>query len=395
MTARRPLGLAAAFAALLPVLVSGAQQPATPPPAPSPANTVVSPEVLADGRVTFRIYAPSATEVSVRGEFAEFGRPPVPLTRADNGVWSATVGPVEPNAYRYRFTVNGALVVDPRNVQVSQDNTGVQSVVFVPGPAADFMASHAVPHGAVREVTYRSSSLGFDRRMHIYTPPGYDLGRDRYPVLYLLHGGGGSDDEWSTVGRAGFILDNLIAAGKARPMVVVMPAGHVPGVEGAQAMTASPANDKFTADLMNDVLPYVERNLRVLTEPASRAIAGLSMGGVQTLNIGMSNLDKFSQVGAFSTGWFPPVLAEFEKNMGAVLDSPATKGRLKVFFVAVGRDDQLAFQNTKNTLAMFDRHGIKYTYRESDGGHTWINWRRYLNEFAPMLFKGTVRSTAE
>ena len=394
MTFRLPLGLPAALvlAAVLPVMVSDAQQPAA-PPAPSPANTVISPEVLGD-RVVFRIFAPSATEVSVRGEFADFGRPPVTLTKGDDGVWSATVGPVEPNAYRYRFIVNGASVVDPRNVQVSQDNTGVQSVVFVSGPAADFMDSHAVPHGAVREVSYRSSSLGFDRRMHIYTPPGYDLSRDRYPVLYLLHGGGGSDDEWSTVGRAGFILDNLIASGKARPMVVVMPAGHVPGVQGAQAMTASPANDRFSADLLTDVMPYVERNLRVLTDPASRAIAGLSMGGVQTLNIAMNNLDKFSQVGAFSTGWFPPVLTEFEKNLAPVLDSPTAKGRLKVFFVAVGTGDQLAFQNTKNMLAMFDRHGIRYTYRESDGGHTWINWRRYLSEFAPMLFKGAARATS-
>ena len=145
-------------------------------------------------------------------------------------------------------------------------------------------------------------------------------------------------------------------------MVVVMPAGHVPGVEGAQAMTASAANDKFTADLLNDVIPYVEHNLRVLTDQASRVIAGLSMGGVQTLNIGLNNLDKFSQVGAFSTGWFPPVLQEVEKNMGATLDSPTTKARLKLLFVAVGTGDQLAFQNTKNTLATLDRHAIKYIY---------------------------------
>ena len=185
MTARRPFGVCAAvvLAAFLPVMASGAQQPPAAPPAPSPANTVISPEVLGDGRVTFRIFAPAATEVALRGEFADFGQPPVKLTKADNGVWSTTIGAVEPNAYRYRFIVDGAAVADPRNVQVSQDNTGVQSVVFVPGPAADFMASHAVPHGAVREVIYRSSSLGLDRRMHIYTPPGYDLSRDRYPVL--------------------------------------------------------------------------------------------------------------------------------------------------------------------------------------------------------------------
>jgi enterochelin esterase family protein len=372
--------LAAAVSA---TTVSAAQQPAPAQP-PSPANTVVSPEVLVDGRVTFRIFAPNAREVAVRGEF---GPQPVALTRADNGVWSATVGPVEPNAYRYRFVLDGATVPDPRNGQVAQDNAGVQSLLFVAGPAAEFMASQRVPHGAVREVTYRSSSLGFDRRMHIYTPAGYDLSSERYPVLYLLHGGGGTDDEWSTIGRAGFILDNLIAAGRARPMVVVMPAGHVPGVEGARAMTASPANDPFTADLLNDVLPYVERNLRVLTDTPSRAIAGLSMGGIQTLNIALNNLDTFGQVGAFSTGWFPPVLEEVEKNLGARLDSPTTKARLTLLFIAVGTGDQLASQNSKNMLAMFDRHGIRYTYRESDGGHTWINWRRYLNELAPMLFR--------
>ncbi|HYE75917.1 MAG TPA: alpha/beta hydrolase-fold protein [Blastocatellia bacterium] len=364
------------------ILAQAPTQPPQPRPQAPDAN-LVSPEVHADGRVTFRIYAPKSNEVIVRGEWAA-SVPPQKLTKDENGFWSITVGPLEPNAYRYAFIVDGVQVLDPKNTTTSESNTNVRSLLFVPGAGAEFMALNNVPHGAVRTVWYRSSSLNLDRRMHIYTPPDYDLSNTRYPVLYLLHGGGDNDNSWSTVGRARFILDNLHAAGKIKPMIVVMPAGHVP--VPTNTMSASPTADKFTDDLLKDIIPYVEKNMRVIAKPEARALAGLSMGGVQTLNIGLNNSDKFSQLGVFSSGWFPQVLAEVEKQNQQVLDSPETKKRLKLFWIAVGTDD-IAYQNSQNTMAMLKRHGINYTYKETGGGHTWINWRRYLNEFAPLLFR--------
>ncbi len=367
------------------LLTAASAQTPAPRFQPPPDANVVSPEVHSDGRVTFRIYAPKALEVAVRGEWQAFGEKPAALAKDEKGVWSVTTGPMEPNAYRYAFDVDGAQVLDPKNTATSESNTSVRSSLFVPGAGAEFMAMNNVPHGAMRTVWYRSSSLDTTRRMHIYTPPGYDLSAERYPVLYLLHGGGDNDDSWGTVGRAGFILDNLLAAGKTKPMVVVMPAGHVPGPI-MQAMGASPDEDKFSADLLNDVLPYVEKNLRVKTGPGDRAIAGLSMGGVQTLNIGLNHLDKFSQIGVFSSGWFPEVLTKVKQERSAGWSSEAAKKRLKLFWIAAGKDD-IALQNSRNMVAFFNEIGLPHSFRETPGGHTWINWRRYLNEFAPLLFR--------
>jgi enterochelin esterase-like enzyme len=372
------------FLLLTGAVLAVAQTPRQPRFQPPPDANVISPELHADGRVTFRIYAPKATEVVVRGEWQASGAKPPALAKDEKGVWSVTVGPIEPNAYRYAFDVDGAQVLDPKNTQTSESNTTVRSLLVVPGKGAEFMAANDVPHGAVRTVWYRSASLNQDRRMHIYTPPGYDLSGESYPVLYLLHGGGDNDDSWSTVGRAGFILDNLLAQGKVKPMVVVMPAGHVPGA--GLSMGASPDADKFSADLLRDVIPYVEKNLRVRADAANRAIAGLSMGGVQTLNIGLNNLDQFSQIGVFSSGWFPEVLEQVKKEKREAWSSPATRQRLKLFWIAAGKDD-IALANSRNMVAFFNQIGLPHTFRETDGGHTWINWRRYLNEFAPLLFR--------
>ncbi|MGQ9524732.1 MAG: alpha/beta hydrolase, partial [Armatimonadota bacterium] len=221
---------------------------------------------------------------------------------------------------------------------------------------------------------------------HVYTPPGYEKGRQRYPVLHLLHGAGDNDSAWSTVGRAGFILDNLIAQGKAKPMVVVMPAGHVPGRTGS-AFTANPNDDPFAQDLLREVIPYVESHYRVSTKREHRALAGLSMGGLQTLNIGLMNLDKFSQLGVFSSGWFGPLADQFEAAHRALLEDPKTKERLKLLWIATGKDDQLVYQSTQRSMQLLDKYGIRYTYKETGGGHTWTNWRHYLHDFAPLLFR--------
>src|SRR5581483_10530524 len=204
-----------------------------------------------------------------------------------------------PGAYRYTFNVDGVPVVDPRNAAISESNSNVWSLVVVPGN--DLMDTRNVPHGAVASVTYYSTALQKFRRMHIYTPPGYELGKDKYPVFYLLHGAGDNDDCWTSVGRAGFILDNLIAANKAKPMIVVMPAGHTrpfgPGMPRPQNAT-----EEFVQDFTQDVMPYVEKNYRVIADRSHRAIAGLSMGGNQTLNIAIPHLDEFAYIGVFSSG---------------------------------------------------------------------------------------------
>jgi enterochelin esterase family protein len=338
--------------------------------------------------VIFRIYAPKATAVSVRGDWGQTRRlEAAVLAKDETGVWSVTLGPLAPNVVRYTFLVDGVTVVDQRNKTVVAGNNVVQSVVLIPGTGADFMALKPVAHGAVKTVWYQSASLGMARRMHIYTPPGYDVSRDRLPVLYLLPGAGGDDEQWSAIGRVGFILDNLLAATKIRAMVVVMPNPVVPG-QPADILPVAPSEDKFTDDLLKDVMPYVETNLRVRTDPESTALAGLSTGGGRTLLIGLNNLNRFSQLGLFSAGWFPKDLAEVEKRHQRVLDDQETKKRLKLLWIGVGTGDlSAAYPNTPYLLQMLQRHGIKYTYRETDGDHTWLNWRRYFTEFAPLLFR--------
>src|SRR5690242_12468139 len=216
---------------------------------------VVSPEVSADRRVTFRILAPKAEAVRLSGGDIPGNGQGAAMTKGTNGVWEVTLGPIQPGAYRYNFNVDGVSVIDPRSSNISESNNNVWSLVYVPG--ADFMDTKDVPHGAVAAVTYYSTALKKFRRMHVYTPPGYELGHGKFPVFYLLHGAGDSDDAWTSVGRAGFILDNLLAAKKVKPMIIVMPAGHTRafGFGGGPR----PATDEFVEDFMNDIMPYVEK----------------------------------------------------------------------------------------------------------------------------------------
>lgn len=353
---------------------------------------VVSPEILPDHRITFRILAPKADTVSIRGSDIPSlaGQQAIPptFTKDDNGVWEATLGPVDPGAYRYTFLVNGVPVIDPRNPNISESNTNVWSLVVVPG--SDFMDTKNVPHGAVAAVTYYSTSLERFRRMHVYTPPGYENNQEKYPVFYLLHGAGDCDEAWTSVGRAGFILDNLIAAKKVRPMVVVMPAGHTSttfGGRGAAAPGGPPPRDEFLEDFVTDIMPYAEKHYRVLTDRSHRAIAGLSMGGSQTLNIAFSHLDLFAYIGVFSSGILGASGAsDWEKNHLAMLDDARLKKGLKLVWFSTGSKDAL-LPRSKDTVEMLKKHGIDAAFEESPGGHTWINWRNYLDEFAQQLFK--------
>jgi len=398
---------------LLPLIVAATMQQA-PAPAPAPATPAptgrggqastpqfTSPEVSADKRITFRVYAPDAATVAIRGgDIPAPARANIEFTKGANGVWEMTTGPLEPGAYRYVYVVNGVSVIDPRNTAISESNTTTWSVATVPG--SDLMDTKAVPHGALSKVYYDSTALGRTRRMHIYTPPGYESGKGSYPVFYLLHGAGDSDDSWTSVGRANFILDNLIASNKAKPMIVVMPAGHTNaggGGRGAAPAGGPPPRDEFLEDFTKDVMPYVEKHYRVIADRSHRAIAGLSMGGSQTLNISVPNLEKFGYIGVYSSGLLgggrgaaaasgtppPPFGSAFEQQNGAALDNPAAKKGLKLFWFATGVDDGL-MPTTKNTVELFKKHGFSPVMKESPGGHTWLNWRSYLIEFAPQLF---------
>ena len=387
---------------------------------------VVSPEVMADRRLAFRIYAPQAEAIRIAaGDIPGVGQT-TQLTKGENGVWEVTIGPIDPGAYRYNFNVDGVSTIDPRNPATSESNTNVWSLVVVPG--SEFMDTKNVPHGAVAEVTYNSTALGAFRRMHVYTPPGYQTGTTRYPVFYLLHGAGDSDDAWTSVGRAGFILDNLIAAKKAKPMIVVMPAGHTSRGPAPGGVVGRNATQEFVKDFTADVMPYVERHYRVLTDRAHTAIAGLSMGGAQTLHIAVPHLGRFSYIGVFSSGLIggfpdlmpagrgappattpttpssgaaaapapgasapaanvgPPTASDWAKQHAATLDNPSLRKGLKLFWFPTGKDDGL-ITTTSATVDMLKKHGLNATFTETPGGHTWINWRNYLNEFVPQLFQ--------
>jgi enterochelin esterase-like enzyme len=423
---------AAILAALVFVPLAAAQPAAAPATQPGgragrggrgpQGPQVTSPEVTADRHITFRIVAPKAESVRLAAGDIPGGQPggagggggagARQFTKGENGVWELTLGPIDPGAYRYNINVDGVAVIDPRNPKISESNNNVWSLVYVPG--ADFMDENRVPHGAVAAVHYYSTALGRERRMHVYTPPGYETGQDKYPVFYLLHGAGDCDEAWTSVGRAGFILDNLIAQKKAKPMVVVMPAGHTsaagfgagrggrgaatqPGAAGAAAAPALAPRDEFAEDFVNDIMPYVEKNYRVLTDREHRAMAGLSMGGGQTMSIGFAHLDQFGYIGVFSSGILGggggrggPANAggasPWETQRQKMLDDPALKPGLKVLWFSTGSQDGL-ITNSRNTVEMLKKHGFEPTFKESPGAHTWINWRNYLEEFAPLLFQ--------
>lgn len=250
------------------------------------------------------------------------------------------------------------------------------------------MDTKDVPRGAVAQVTYYSKALQRFRRMHVYTPPGYESDNKRYPVFYLLHGAMDNDNAWTSVGRAGFILDNMIAAGKVKPMVVIMPAGRttasmrMSGIGGGGGQSS----DEFYEDFVNDIMPYAESHYRVYTDREHRAIAGLSMGGAQTLHVAFKHLDKFAYIGVFSSGIFGNDTGAWEESHLPNLTDANLKKGVKLIWFNTGTEDGL-IRNTRSTVELLRKHGFNPVFKESSGGHTWINWREYLIEFAPQLFQ--------
>lgn len=354
---------------------------------PTPNDTLKSIQVLPDGKVKFSIYAPKAAEVSVQGDYApKFGADK--LTKDGVGVWSFTTDySVRPNVYTYDFSVDGLKVFDPKNAQYKESNSGFSNLFEVKGAENDYQTLKDVPHGKVEKVLYSSSALnGIIRRLHVYLPPNYDeiSKKQKLPVLYLLHGGGDNDASWTTAGRANLIFDNLYAEGKLKPMIVVMPAGHTP-IQGF-FMGAGDQQDPFCRDIVQDVIPFIEKNYPVSNKREHRAIAGLSMGGIQTINLALWHPDLFSQVFPLSTGYFPNTIAEIKEKYVSVMKNPQIN-TFKNFQIYMGGESDIAYQNNINMMKMFDEFSIRYKYINGVGGHTFLAWRKNLQDFAPLLFK--------
>jgi enterochelin esterase-like enzyme len=342
-----------------------------------------SPEIGDDRRVTFRVMAPKAHEVTLSGEFMQGTRA---LEKDAAGLWSVTVGPIAPEIYYYNFTIDGVRTIDPANPDVKTGSTSstISSVLEVPGLAPAFYDPQSVPHGEIRTHWYESKSLGTVRRLTVYTPPGYDRDQQtRYPVLYLFHGANADENAWYRLGRVNLVLDNLLASGKAKPFIVVMPFGY--GVPPGLSSGPGENTAKFGKDLIDDVIPFTQSRYRALTDRDHRAIVGLSMGGGQALSIGLNRLDLFSHVGGFSSGLGNA--AQFPTTYASLIAHPqSANNKLRLVWVGCGKEDG-AFGASKSFSEFLTANKIKHTFRESDGAHTWMVWRRYLHEISPLLFQ--------
>ncbi len=394
---------------LLSSVAAFGQEPARPAAAPAarPAfrmpPRVISPEILPDNKLTFRVYAKEASKITVSGEWlAGFGASEG-LVKNDTGLFSLTVGPLKPELYAYTFNVDGVRIIDPGNGQVRRDGSNYQSFFIIPGPESDlYIQKNDVPHGTITKIWYRSSVLNMNRRVYVYTPAGYEEGTKKYPVFYLFHGAGGDEDAWTNMGRTAQIMDNLIAQGKALPMIVVMTNGNanqagaqneVPPIPsmGEQGMAAYQRYaGKFEEHLVKDVVPFIEKNYRTMTGRDNRAIAGLSMGGAHTQTITNNNPGMFGYIGVFSMGIMNmgpqnSDAAKLEQERITRLEDIKKSG-YKLYWIGCGKDD-FVYKGVVTLRETLDKVGLKYTYRESTGGHTWANWRIYLSEFAPLLFK--------
>jgi enterochelin esterase family protein len=372
-------GLVLVFVLSLCALPAAAQAP------PAPPAPILSPEVHADRRVTFRFRAPNAKEVLLAREGADR----VAMQKDEQGVWSVTTDALEPDLYGYAFVADGVGLIDPSNPAMKPNLLNTQSVVHVPGPPSLPWEVAAVPHGTLHRHFYRSGVVGDDRDYYVYTPPGYDANAaTRYPVLYLLHGFSDEANGWSAVGRAHVILDNLIAQGRAKPMLVVMPLGYgapeivKAGFGGFREPGLRQRNfDRFRDALLGEVIPQVEKSYRVAADRGSRAIAGLSMGGAESLYTGLNALDRFAWIGAFSSGGLRD---EFDADFPG-LDAKAND-KLRLLWIACGTEDRLIDANRK-VFAWLTSKGVKHEAVETPGAHTWMVWRRNLAEFAPRLFR--------
>jgi enterochelin esterase family protein len=345
-------------------------------------DTVQSPEVAPDHRVTFRVYAPKASEVTLTGDWLGTTAPPK-LAKDERGVWSLTLGPMEPSIYIYSFNVDGIAMADPVNPRMKLRARTSASLLEVRDDSPAFWEARDVPHGTV-EINWEKSKVigGETRAIWIYTPPRYARTTRRYPVLYLLHGSNDTAAGWTTAGNANFVLDNLLAGGQAVPMMVVMPFGHATTF-GVPVPAGGMTNDAlFEEYLLKDVIPTVESGYRVAPGRENRAIAGLSMGGGQSLRIGLGHVDLFSSVASFS-GAIP---ADFETRFAGLLKDPkSTNQQLRTLWIGCGRQDSL-FARSQNLSDLLTKYQVRHVFYPTDGVHNYTVWRKYLAEFAPLLF---------
>ncbi len=376
-----------------------------------------SPSIASDNKVTFRLSAPQATSVTVRGDFGE----PAQMTKNEQGVWSVTVGPLEPEVYAYTFNVDGVTVLDSSNFQLSRDTTSNQNLLIVPGEGSDLYITKDVPHGTVSEVWYDSPTLNMRRRMAVYTPPGYETGTEKYPVLYVLHGGGGDEDQWLRMARIPQIFDNLIAEGKAKPMIVVMPngnanqpaatefapavrrstaaaparggaAGAARGGGGASGGYSEDSLSVIADEYVKSVGAFIDKYYRVLPGSQNRAITGLSMGGGHAFYTGMKNLDYYGWVGEFSTSMFGGLQStgmtyDLDTAIGGVLkDSDNINKKLNLLYISCGREDP-RLAATKEMTEALRKRGVEVVYTDWPGAHVWKVWRCALADMAQKLFK--------
>lgn len=370
-------------------------------------GNVLSPEIQMDKRVIFRIHAPKATKVQITGDFlpteklqTAHGEADVPgkadLKKGENGIWEFTSNVLPPELYSYSFFVDDLKTTDPNNVYLARDVATLTNFFIIDGDRADLYKVNNVPHGTVARRWYDSPTLGINRRMTVYTPAGYENSGKSYPVLYLLHGMGGDEEAWITLGRSAQILDNLIAQGKAIPMIVVMTNGNVsqtaaPGESEKglikPSMQQTNTMDGLMEESFPDVIEFIQANYRTIDNKSGRAIAGLSMGGFHSLHISKEYPDMFDYVGLFSAAILPfektksPIYENFDEKLQIQFDKSP-----KLYWIAIGKTDFLYSYNV-DFRSKLDDKGHKYTYFENEEGHIWKNWRIYLSEFLPLLFR--------
>lgn len=360
---------------------------------------VISPEIQPDNKVTFRLFAPEAKTVKLSGNWMPGWGTSVELMRNDTGLYHLTIDPLPSEMYTYSFLVNGVKTIDPGNAFVVRDGTRNESAFLIPGEKSALYGVTDMPHGTLQKVWYSSPTLGIDRLMYVYLPAGYSGSKEKYPVFYLLHGGGGDEDAWTTLGRAPQILDNLIASGKAKPMIVVMTngnpgdaaapfAGPVKKAKADQANPASMGSGKFEESLVKDVIPFIEKNYRVIANKDNRAVAGLSMGGIQTITLANTAPEVFSYYCVMSMGLVDMTRfgGKDDKDSRVPNLEKLRKSGVKLYWIGCGKEDFL-YKSAEELRKFLDENKFPYIYRESEGGHTWTNWRIYLSELVPQLFK--------
>jgi enterochelin esterase-like enzyme len=348
---------------------------------PSADAATADPVVRRDRTVSFTLAAPGARQVVVRGGWGKsFDLADQAMTVDSSGTWRATIGPLPPSYYQYWFVVDGTDTKDPANPSTVHVNPAM-STFLVPGPGTAFLTEQHVPHGKVAPLTYASAVTGTHRTATVWTPPGHGRTGAPLPTFYLVHGGGGDYLDWVEPGRAPVILDNLFAAGRLQPMVVVMPDGNVPGSTGL------PQQDTFPAEVLDNLVPAVERAYRVSRSPRHRALAGLSLGGLQTWNLLLSRPGEIGWIGDFSSGYFPDVLRVLTDQHADLLRNPKINRETRLHHIYIGNRDDIAYTNNIATRAGFDEFGIRYRFSEfAPGAHTWQTWRDNLHDFAPRLF---------